>query len=70
MGEADLLVVESSASGTPIPAPVTINPPAAGADEGKATFTVIFSKPGEYVLRARATDTAASTTQDLKVTVQ
>ena len=26
MGEADLLVVESSASGTPIPAPVTMNP--------------------------------------------
>jgi len=52
------------------PAPVTINPPAAGADEGKATFTAIFSKPGEYVLRARASDTAATAIQDLKVVVQ
>src|SRR5581483_7064374 len=51
------------------PAGVTFNPPAAGADEGKAAFTATFNKPGEYVLRARATDGAASTMQDIKITV-
>lgn len=51
------------------PAAVTFNPPAAGADEGKAVFNVSFAKPGEYVLRARATDGAATTLQDIKVTV-
>ena len=51
------------------PGPVTFAPPAASADEGKAVFTATFTKPGEYVLRARATDTAASTVQDIKVSV-
>jgi hypothetical protein len=51
------------------PASVTFNPPAAGADSGSAAVTATFSKPGEYVLRARATDGAATTVQDLKVVV-
>jgi hypothetical protein len=51
------------------PAAVSFNPPAAGADEGKAVFSATFTRPGEYVLRARATDTAASTLQDIKVIV-
>ena len=51
------------------PAPVVFDPPAASADEGKAVFKMTFKQPGEYVLRARATDTAASTLQDIKVVV-
>ncbi len=51
------------------PAAVVFDPPAASADEGKAVFSARFTKPGEYVLRARATDTAASTMQDIKVVV-
>ena len=49
------------------PADVTFNPPAASADAGSAVVTATFSNPGEYVLRARATDGAATTTQDIKV---
>jgi hypothetical protein len=51
------------------PAAVTFTPPAAGADQGVAAVTATFSAPGEYVLRARATDSAATTTQDVKVVV-
>jgi hypothetical protein len=51
------------------PAGVTFAPPAASADEGKAVFTATFTKPGDYVLRARATDGAATTLQDYKVSV-
>jgi hypothetical protein len=51
------------------PGAVTFTPPAAGADQGKATVTATFTRPGDYVLRARATDGAALTLQDLKVTV-
>jgi hypothetical protein len=51
------------------PAAVSFAPPAAGADEGPAVVTATFAQPGEYVLRARATDTAASTIQDIKVVV-
>jgi hypothetical protein len=51
------------------PGAVTFAPPAASADEGKAVFSATFTRPGEYVLRARATDTAASTLQDIKVVV-
>jgi hypothetical protein len=51
------------------PAGVVFNPPAAGADGGNVVFTATFSKPGEYVLRARAVDGAASTQQEYKVTV-
>jgi hypothetical protein len=51
------------------PGAVTFNPPAAGADEGQAVFNATFTRPGEYVLRARATDGAATTLQDIKVVV-
>ncbi len=51
------------------PAAVMFNPPAASADEGKAVFTVTFTKPGDYVLRARVTDGAATTVQEYKVAV-
>jgi hypothetical protein len=51
------------------PENVTFNPPAAGADEGKAVVTATFAKPGDYILRARVTDGAASTMRDIKVVV-
>ena len=51
------------------PAAVAFNPPAIGADEGKGVVTATFQRPGEYVLRARATDSAATTLQDIKVVV-
>jgi hypothetical protein len=51
------------------PENVTFNPPAAGADEGKAVVTATFAKPGDYILRARVTDGASSTMRDIKVVV-
>ena len=51
------------------PAGVVFNPPAAGADKGKAEFSATFTKPGDYVLRARVTDGAATTTQDVSISV-
>jgi hypothetical protein len=51
------------------PAGVVFNPPAASADGGSAAVTATFSKPGDYVLRARATDGAATVVQDVKVSV-
>jgi hypothetical protein len=51
------------------PAAVEFAPPAIGADEGKAVVVATFGRPGEYVLRARATDSSASVMQDLKVVV-
>jgi hypothetical protein len=51
------------------PAGVSFNPPAAGADAGPAVVTASFSTPGEYVLRARASDSAATSVQDIKVIV-
>jgi hypothetical protein len=37
--------------------------------DGKAPVTATFTTPGEYVLRARATDTMLFTEQDVKITV-
>lgn len=51
------------------PGVVTFSPPVAGADTGPAEVTASFSKPGEYVLRARATDTGATVTKDINVVV-
>ena len=51
------------------PAAVTFSPVVAGADSGAASVTATFSKPGEYVLRARATDSSASVMRDVKVVV-
>jgi hypothetical protein len=51
------------------PGAVTFTPSVVGADKGPAEATATFSKPGEYVLRARATDTGATVTKDIKVVV-
>ncbi len=51
------------------PGGVTFTPSVVGADQGPAEATAAFSQPGEYVLRARATDSGATTTQDIKVVV-
>jgi hypothetical protein len=51
------------------PAGVTLDPRFAVPKDGKAVTVATFTKPGEYVLRARATDTALSTTEDVKATV-
>jgi hypothetical protein len=40
-----------------------------GADSGPAQVSATFSRPGEYVLRARATDSSASVMRDVKVVV-
>jgi hypothetical protein len=52
------------------PAAVTFSPQVAGADKGPAEVTATFSRPGEYVLRARATDSGATVMQDIKVSVR
>jgi hypothetical protein len=51
------------------PGAVVFNPPISGADKGNVVATATFSKPGEYVLRARASDPSTSTPRDVKVTV-
>jgi hypothetical protein len=51
------------------PAAVTFSPQVAGADKGPAEVTATFTRPGEYVLRARATDSGATVTKDVKVVV-
>ncbi len=52
------------------PAGVLFEPQAyAPVKDGRAVTSAVFEKPGEYVLRARATDTVAVVTQDVKVTV-
>jgi hypothetical protein len=51
------------------PAAVAFSPQVAGADKGPAEVTATFSRPGEYVLRARATDSGATVTKDVKVVV-
>ncbi len=51
------------------PGAVTFEPPLAEADSGNVAVTATFSKPGEYVLRARASDPGSFTIRDVKVTV-
>jgi hypothetical protein len=51
------------------PAAVKTDPMFAVAKDGKATTTLTFTQPGEYVLRVRATDGVLSAQQDIKVTV-
>src|SRR5437773_8508433 len=43
------------------PAGLTLDPPFAPPKDGKATTTVTFTKPGEYLLRARVWDGALAT---------
>lgn len=52
------------------PAAATFSPQFAEPKDTKATTTATFSAPGEYVLRARATDTFKAVTQDVRVTVR
>jgi hypothetical protein len=50
------------------PAVATFTP--SPVKDDKAQTSVTFSKPGDYVIRARATDRQLTTTQDIKVTVR
>jgi hypothetical protein len=52
------------------PANVNFTPRFSEVKDGKAITNATFTKPGEYILRARATDTALSTLQDIKVIVK
>jgi hypothetical protein len=53
------------------PANATFSTRSAPVKDGQAQITVTFSKPGEYVLRARASDRALSSTPaDIRVTVR
>ena len=52
------------------PAGAVFEPAVAAPKDGQAVVTATFSKPGEYVLRARATDTILNAFQDVKVTVR
>jgi len=51
------------------PASVTFDPRSVPVKDGRAVMTATFTKPGEYVLRARANDGMLSAQQDIKVTV-
>jgi hypothetical protein len=48
---------------------VTFNPAVVRVADGKATTTVVFDKPGNYVLRGYAEDASIHTPHDVKVTV-
>lgn len=52
------------------PAGASIAPRTALVKDGHTETTLTFSKPGEYVLRARATDGVLWTARDLTVTVK
>jgi hypothetical protein len=51
------------------PATATFEPTTAPVKDGKAQVVASFSKPGQYVLRAVASDRALSTSQDVTITV-
>jgi hypothetical protein len=52
------------------PAGVRFDPAVSAADKGQVVVTATFSKPGDYVLRARASDPGASTVRDVRVSVE
>jgi hypothetical protein len=52
------------------PAAVTFTPRTGPVKDGQAQATAAFNKPGEYVLRARASDRVLSAAKDLTVTVK
>ncbi len=52
------------------PAAAEFAPPFAEPKDGQALTTAAFTAPGEYVLRARVTDTFKTVTQDVRVTVR
>jgi hypothetical protein len=51
------------------PATATFDPATAPVKDGKAQTVVSFTKPGEYVLRAVASDRALTAAKDVTVTV-
>jgi hypothetical protein len=51
------------------PAAIQYDPMFAVPKDGKVTTKMTFAEPGEYVLKARATDGAAASTQEVKITV-
>lgn len=51
------------------PAAVRFDPAVVPVKDGQATTAATFSAPGEYVLRAVANDSAATTPHDIKVVV-
>ncbi len=51
------------------PGAVTFEPEAVAVKDGQAETTARFAVPGEYVVRAVASDSAVSTTYDVKVVV-
>ncbi len=52
------------------PAAATFSPQFAEPKDAKAVITATFRTPGEYVLRARVTDTFKTVTRDVRVTVR
>jgi hypothetical protein len=52
------------------PADVTFEPASIPVKDGKAVTKATFAAAGEYILRARATDTMASVQRDLPITVK
>jgi hypothetical protein len=52
------------------PASATFTPGTTPVKDTVAQATAVFTKPGEYVLRGRASDRILSTTQDVKVVVK
>lgn len=52
------------------PAGATFTPRVSPAKDGQAQTSVVFTKPGEYVLRGRASDRVLTAQQDVKVTVK
>jgi hypothetical protein len=51
------------------PGIATFDPRVARVVDGKASTSVVFDKPGRYVLRAYAEDASIHTAQDVQVTV-
>jgi hypothetical protein len=49
---------------------VTFEPRVAPTKDGKAQTTAAFTKPGDYVLRGRASDRLLSAFTDIKLTVK
>jgi hypothetical protein len=52
------------------PGKATFEPAVVRVADGKATTTVAFDKPGDYVLRAYAEDASIHTIHDIKITVR
>jgi hypothetical protein len=51
------------------PAAIKFEPAFAVPKDGKATTTLTFTEPGEYVLRGRAWDGALAKEEEIKITV-